>query len=97
MMSIPEGSGSPHTVFTLPEGTDDIDGASVSADGKKFVFSGGRIEVGCVDRGQFRSGLPKVALHCMIGQCECPLGWPPTAAELALARPHRRDHCHEVW
>ncbi len=36
MMSIPEGSGSPHTVFTLPEGTDDIDGASVSATGRSL-------------------------------------------------------------
>jgi serine/threonine protein kinase len=38
MMSIPAGGGAPRTVFTSPE---DIasDSASVSADGKKFVFS----------------------------------------------------------
>jgi hypothetical protein len=39
MLSIPAGTagrGAPHTVFTIPE---DIGGASVSEDGKTFVFS----------------------------------------------------------
>jgi hypothetical protein len=39
MLSIPvgpAGRGAPLTVFTIPE---EIGGASVSADGKKFVFS----------------------------------------------------------
>jgi serine/threonine protein kinase/Tol biopolymer transport system component len=36
MMSIPAAGGTPRTVFTAP---DDIDGASVSPDGKKFAYS----------------------------------------------------------
>jgi Tol biopolymer transport system component len=36
MLSMPAGRGAPHTVFTIPERISD---ASVSADGKKFVYS----------------------------------------------------------
>ncbi len=36
MPSVPVGGGAPRTVFTAPE---DISGASVTAEGKKFVYS----------------------------------------------------------
>jgi hypothetical protein len=91
MLSIPvgpAGRGGPHTVFTAPQ---DIGAASVSADGKKFVYSAEET-IGCVDSRQLRSSLPKIASMTpsgtvwQLGDTNC--AWTPNRRDVVYHEHH---------